>query len=104
MNYSSELDRLLHQLAHIKYAVAAAATQSREQLRRQADEAPTRAGCDKQAREEYAKVAAEEADRAEGDALHAIDFAARTLDNARLAILDAIDGRAHADAQASRPS
>jgi hypothetical protein len=102
MNYSSELDRLLHQLAHIKYSVAAAATQSREQ--RHVDETPFLAGCDEQAREEYAKVAAEEADRAEGDALHAIDFAARTLDNARLAILDAIDGRAHADAQASRPS
>jgi hypothetical protein len=46
-----------------------------------------------------AKVTSEEADVQESDALSAIDFAARSLDNARLLILDAIDGRAYADAQ-----
>ena len=40
------------------------------------------------------------ADRAENDALNAIDFAARTSDTLRLAILDAIDGRADANAHA----
>jgi hypothetical protein len=59
-----------------------------------------KARIDKRNRETDAKVAAEEADWAYSDALNAIDFAARTLDNARLAILDAIDGRAYANAQA----
>jgi hypothetical protein len=61
-----------------------------------------KARMDKRDRETDAKVAAEEANWAENDALNAIDFASRSLDNARLVILDAIDGRAFADAQASR--
>jgi hypothetical protein len=61
-----------------------------------------KARMDKRDRETDANVAAEEANWAENDALNAIDFASRTLDNARLAILDAIDGRAFADAQARR--
>jgi hypothetical protein len=59
-----------------------------------------KARIDKRNRKMDAKVTAEEADLAENDALNAIDFAARSLDNARLLILDAIDGRAYADAQA----
>jgi hypothetical protein len=55
---------------------------------------------DKRNREMDAMAAAQEADLAENDALNAIDFAARSLDNARLVILDAIDGRAYANAQA----
>jgi hypothetical protein len=44
-----------------------------------------------------AKVAAGQADGAEDDAADAIDFAAWTVDNARLAVLDAIDARVYAD-------
>ena len=61
-----------------------------------------KARMDKRDRETDAKLAAEEANWAENDALNAIDFASRTLDNARLAILDALDGRAYANAQAKR--
>jgi multidrug resistance efflux pump len=61
-----------------------------------------KARMDKRDRQTDAKVASEEANWAENDALNAIDFASRSLDNARLVILDAIDGRAFADAQASR--
>ena len=41
-----------------------------------------------------ARIAANQADGAEADAADAIDFAAWTVDNARLAVLDA---RAYAD-------
>jgi hypothetical protein len=53
-----------------------------------------------------AKLAASQADGAESDAADAIDFAAWTVDNARLAVLDAIDARAYADerAKAAGPS
>ncbi len=44
-----------------------------------------------------AKVAAGQAEGAEADAADAIDFAAWTVDNARLAVLDAIDARVYAD-------
>jgi hypothetical protein len=44
-----------------------------------------------------ARIAANQADGAEADAADAIDFAAWTVDNARLAVLDAIDARAYAD-------
>jgi hypothetical protein len=140
VDYSAELDRLQQQVGQIRSAVQAAATESRDELRRQIDQAQThtdrpapesqqspqareaqskwakmradandkmtevKARIDKRNRETDANVAAEEANWAENDALNAIDFASRTLDNARLAILDAIDGRAYADAQASGAS
>jgi len=44
-----------------------------------------------------ARIAANQADGAEADAADAIDFAVWTVDNARLAVLDAIDARAYAD-------
>jgi hypothetical protein len=44
-----------------------------------------------------AKVAARQADGAEADAADAIEFAAWTVDHARLAVLDAIDARVYAD-------
>ena len=46
---------------------------------------------DRRADQLDAKVAASQADGAEADAADAIDFAAWTVDNARLAVLDAID-------------
>jgi hypothetical protein len=53
-------------------------------------------------RELDAKTAASEAGWAEADAVDALDFAAWTVSNARLAVLDAIDARAYADEQAKR--
>lgn len=64
--------------------------------------AEVKARMDKRDRETDAKIAADEAYWAENDALSAIDSASRSLNTARLAILDAIDGRAFADAQAGR--
>ena len=61
-------------------------------LRRQAD---------RRADQRDAKLAAGQADEAEADAADAIEFAAWTVDHARLAVLDAIDARASADDLAS---
>jgi len=52
---------------------------------------------DRRADQHDAKVAGRQADGAEADAADAIEFAAWTVDNARLAVLDAIDARAYAD-------
>jgi len=52
---------------------------------------------DRRADQLDAKLAARQADGAEADAADAIEFAAWTVDNARLAVLDAIDTRAYAD-------
>jgi hypothetical protein len=52
---------------------------------------------DRRADQHDAKVAARQADGAEADAAAAINFAAWTVDHARLAVLDAIDARAYAD-------
>ena len=55
------------------------------------------ASMDRRADRLDAKVAASQAEGAEADAADAIDFAAWTVDNARLAVLDAIDARVYAD-------
>jgi hypothetical protein len=47
-----------------------------------------------------AKAAASDADLAETDAADALDYAEWTVDNAQLAMLDAIDARAYADERA----
>ena len=52
---------------------------------------------DRRADQLDAKLATRQADGAEADAADAIDFAAWTVDNARLAVLDAIDVRVYAD-------
>ena len=52
---------------------------------------------DRRADQLDANVAARQADGAEADAADAIDFAAWTVDNARLAVLDAIDAWVYAD-------
>jgi hypothetical protein len=59
-----------------------------------------KARIDKRNRQIDAKAAATDADLAEADATDAIDYAAWTVDNARLAILDAIDARAYANMRA----
>ena len=60
-----------------------------------------KARINKRNREMDADMAADEAAWAESDAAEAIYVATSTLDNARLAMLDAIDARAYATAQAS---
>jgi hypothetical protein len=52
---------------------------------------------DRRADQHDAKVAGRQADGAEADAADAIEFAAWTVDHARLAVLDAIDARVYAD-------
>lgn len=58
------------------------------------DELKTRA--DKRADQLDAKITGTDADWAEMDAADAIDYAAWAMDNARLAVLDALDARAYA--------
>lgn len=52
---------------------------------------------DKRTRQVDAKVVANDADWAEADAAEALDFADWAVENAQLAMLDAIHARAHAD-------
>jgi len=52
---------------------------------------------DRRADQRDAKLAARQADEAEADAADAIEFAAWTVDHARLAVLDAIDTRVYAE-------
>ena len=52
---------------------------------------------DKRARHVDAKVAENDADWAEADAAEALDFADWAVQNAQLAILDAIHARTYAD-------
>ena len=52
---------------------------------------------DRRADQRDATLAARQADGAEADAADAIEFAAWTVDHARLAVLDAIDARVYAD-------
>ena len=61
-----------------------------------------KAKIDHRSRELDAKTAASEAGWAEADAVDALDYAAWTVSNARLAVLDAIDARAFADERAKR--
>jgi hypothetical protein len=56
---------------------------------------------DRRADQRDVKLAVRQADGAEADAADAIEFAAWTVDHARLAVLDAIDARAYADELAS---
>ena len=56
-----------------------------------------KANMDKRARHMDAKVAANDAGWAEADAAEALDFANWAVENAQLAILDAIHARAYAD-------
>jgi hypothetical protein len=59
-----------------------------------------KARIDKRNREMDAGAAETEAEWAEDDAAAAIDFAVDSVDNARLAVLDAIDARAYAEVRA----
>src|SRR6266545_4555545 len=90
MDFSARLDELQQHAANAKAAAEGAARESREQLRQRIDQAQVDLNL-------AAKDAASDADWAENDAADAIDYAAWTVDNARLAVLDAIDARAYAD-------
>jgi len=59
-----------------------------------------KAKIDKRNTEIDAKLAENDAEWAESDALDAIDYAAWTVENARLAALDALDARVYADERA----
>jgi hypothetical protein len=59
-----------------------------------------KARMDKRATELDARALADEADWAEADARDAIEFAVVSVDNARLAILEAVAVRAHAEERA----
>ena len=59
-----------------------------------------KAKIDKRNREMDAKAAAKEADWAEDEAVAALDYAAWTVSNARLVVLDAIYARTYADERA----
>ncbi len=59
-----------------------------------------KAKIDKRTRQLDSKAAASEPDWAEAEAADALDFAEWAIDNAQLAMLDAIDARAYADDRA----
>ena len=69
-------------------------TQLKSDVSAKMDELKTRA--DKRSDQLDAKVAGNDADWAEMDAADAIDYASWAADNARLAVLDALDARAYA--------
>ena len=85
MHFSAKLDDL-QQRAHAKAAAQAAVSESREQLRQRIDQAKV-----------DVDLAAKDARQQVGEAADAIEFAAWTVDHARLAVLDAIDARVYAD-------
>ncbi|MDT5025862.1 MAG: hypothetical protein QOE61_2288 [Micromonosporaceae bacterium] len=74
MDFSSQLDGLKRQVAGARTAVQAAATESPGQLRQRIDQAQVDQN---KAAERFAEVPA--------------DYVAWTIDNARMAVLDAID-------------
>jgi hypothetical protein len=61
-----------------------------------------KARIDKRNREMDADAAESQAEWAEADAADALDYAGWTLDNARLAMLDAIDARSYATGRAGK--
>jgi len=63
-----------------------------------------KARMDKRSLQIDADMAATDADMAEADANAAIDYAAWTIDNTRLAVLDAVDARAYANMRAGTPA
>jgi hypothetical protein len=87
-------------------AQAAAASARSKWAQMKADAAAkmedVKAKIDRRTRQLDAKAAATDADWAEAEAADALDFAEWAVDNAQLAMLDAIDARAYADELAKR--
>jgi dsDNA-specific endonuclease/ATPase MutS2 len=106
-------DQLRQRIDQAKVEVDQAATDARQDASAAADKARSKwaqlkadaaakmddfdAKMDRRADQLDANLAARQADGAEADAADAIDFASWCVDNARLAVLDAIDARAYAD-------
>jgi hypothetical protein len=100
MDFSATLDDLQQRAAHAQAAAQAAVSESRERLGQRIDQARVEvdlAAMD--ARQQVGAAAASARSRwaqMKADAA-AIEFAAWTVDHPRLAVLDAIDTRVHAD-------
>ena len=110
---SESRDQLRQRIDQAKVDVDQKATDARQQVDEAAADARSKwaqlkadtaaklddfdAKIDRRADQIDANLAASQADGAEADAADAIDFAAWTVDNARLAVLDAIDARVYAD-------
>jgi hypothetical protein len=88
--------------AHVT-AAAGEAQRSWEQMRTdaRAKAAEIKAKAERRADEVDASLAASDAEWADADAAAAVDYANWAVENARLAILDAIDARAYADERAA---
>src|SRR6266511_464338 len=105
MDFSAQLDELQQRVAAAKSAAQAAATESRDQLRRRIDQAQVDINLAVNDAQQQAGEAAASA-RGRGAqmkaAAAAIDYAEWSVDSARLAVLDAIDARAYADERAKQ--
>jgi hypothetical protein len=118
MDFSAKLDDLQQRAAQTKVAAQAAVSESREQLRQRIDQAKVDvdlAAMDARqqvgeaaasARSKWAQMKADDAAKLDdfeakmdrrADQRDATEFAAWTVDRARLAVLDAIDTRVYAD-------
>jgi hypothetical protein len=101
MDFSAKLDDLQQRAADAKTSAQAAVSESRDQLRQRIDQAKVDVDlAAKDTRQQVGEAAADARGtwaQLKADAADAVDFAAWTVDNARLAVLDAIDARAYAD-------
>jgi hypothetical protein len=99
MDFSGQLD-LRQRAAKARSAAQAAVSESREQLRQRIDQAKVDVDlAGKDARQQVDAAAADARSKwaqMKADAAAALDYASWTVDNARLAVLDAIDARAYA--------
>ena len=104
MDFSAQLDALQQHVAEAKSAAQAAASESRDQLRQRIDQAQVDINLAvKDAQQQAGEAAASARSRwaqMKADAA-AVDYAEWSVDNARLAVLDAIDARAYADERAN---
>jgi F0F1-type ATP synthase membrane subunit b/b' len=101
MDFSTQLDDLQQRAADAKTSAQAAVSESRDQLRQRIDQAKVEVDlAAKDARQQVDEAAASARSKwaqMKADAADTIEFAAWTVDHARLAVLDAIDSRVYAD-------
>jgi hypothetical protein len=99
-----DLDQAVEETKQQGSQVAGEARSKWAQMKADADARrdDVKAKIDQRSRELDAKTAASEAGWAEEEAVDALDYAAWTVSNARLAVLDAIDARAYADERAEQ--
>jgi hypothetical protein len=117
---SESRDQLRQRIDQAQVDIDLAAKDARQQAGQAADRARSKwaqmkadaaakiddvqAKMDRRANQLDAKLAANEANGAEADAADALDFAEWAVDNAQLAMLDAVDARAYADKLAKAAS